>query len=121
MIHGIVSKELYGLCREYEAERHANHIITLSDMLVRSAALVKDYPEVRRKLHDRYKVFFVDEYQDTNPVQTELILAIAADQYDPDWHLSVPGAGGCSWWATPSRVSTASPGRISPSGRRLKR
>ena len=93
MIHGTVSKELYGLCMEYEAERHANHIITLSDMLVRSAALVKEHPEVRRKLHDRYKVFFVDEYQDTNPVQTELIFAIAADQYDPDWHLSVPGAG----------------------------
>ena len=93
MIHSVVTAEIWRLNREYVQERRENHIVTLSDMLLRSAELVRNYPDVRRKLHDKYKVFFVDEYQDTNPVQTELIFGIAADTYNPDWHLCVPGPG----------------------------
>ena len=93
MIHAVVSDEIYRLNREYVEERHANHVVTLSDMLLRTADLVREHPEVRQKLHERYKVFFVDEYQDTNPVQTDIIFGIAADHYDPDWHKCVPGPG----------------------------
>ena len=93
MVHAVATDELYKLNREYVKERRENHIVTLSDMLLRAAELVKEHPEVRRKLHEQYRVFFVDEYQDTNPVQTELIFSIAADEYDPDWHQCVPGPG----------------------------
>lgn len=93
MIHAVVSDEIFRLNREYVQERHENHVITLSDMLIRTAELVREHPEVRAKLHERYKVFFVDEYQDTNPVQTDIIFGIAADQWDPDWHKCVPGQG----------------------------
>lgn len=93
MIHSVVSDEICRLNREYVQERHENHVVTLSDMLLRSAELVRNYPDVRRKLHEQYRVFFVDEYQDTNPVQTELIFGIAADEYDPDWRKCVPGPG----------------------------
>lgn len=93
MIHSVVSAEICRLNREYVQERHENHVVTLSDMLLRSAELVKNYPDVRQKLHEQYRVFFVDEYQDTNPMQTELIFGIAADEYDPDWRKCVPGPG----------------------------
>ncbi len=93
MIHAVVSDEIYRLNQEYVKERRENHVITLSDMLIRTAELVREHPEVREKLHARYKVFFVDEYQDTNPVQTDIIFGIAADQWDPDWHKCVPGPG----------------------------
>lgn len=93
MIHAVVSDEICRLNREYAQERHENHVITLPDMLIRTAELVRNCPEVRQKLHERYKVFFVDEYQDTNPVQTDIIFGIAADEYDPDWHKCVPGQG----------------------------
>lgn len=93
MIHAVVSDEIHQLNREYVQERRDNHVITLSDMLIRTAELVRNNPEVRQKLHKRYKVFFVDEYQDTNPVQTDIIFGIAADVYDPDWHQCVPGPG----------------------------
>ena len=93
MMHAIATDEIWRLNQEYVRERHENHIVTLSDMLLRTAELVKSHPEVRQKLHDRYKVFFVDEYQDTNPVQTDIIFGIAADRYDPDWHNCVPGPG----------------------------
>ncbi len=92
MIHGVISKELYELNKAYEQERHANHVVMLQDMLVRMAELMKN-DRVRKKLHDRYKVFFVDEYQDTNPIQTDIIFAIAADRYDPDWRKSTPEPG----------------------------
>ena len=93
MIHALVSDEIFRLNREYVEERHENHVITLSDMLIRTAELVREHPEVREKLHERYKVFFVDEYQDTNPVQTDIIFGIAADRWDPDWHKCIPGPG----------------------------
>lgn len=93
MIHGIVSHEIYRLKQRYAEERRINHQVNHSDSLIRTADLVRDYPAVRQELHDKYKVFFVDEYQDTNPVQTDIIFGIAADVYDKDWRKSVPAPG----------------------------
>ena len=35
----------------------------------------------------------MDEYQDTDPIQTDILFAITADQYDPDWHKCKPRPG----------------------------
>lgn len=92
MRHGIAVKDALLLRERYEQYRRENHIVTLMDMLHMTAEAVKN-PEVRRRLHERYKVFFVDEYQDTDPIQTDIIFAIAAELYDPDWHNSKPAPG----------------------------
>ena len=42
---------------------------------------------------EKYRTFFVDEYQDTDPVQTDILFAITADRYDPDWHRCRPRPG----------------------------
>ncbi len=93
LMHGIITGEACSLREAYADWRAKNHIVSLDDMLSLTAELVRNNPQARQKLHERYKVFFVDEYQDTDPIQTDIIFGIAADRYDPDWHKSVPHPG----------------------------
>ncbi len=92
MFHGIAVKDALILRDRFETYRRENHIVTLTDMLHMTADLVKN-EEIRQRLHERYKVFFVDEYQDTDPIQTDIIFAITAEKYDPDWHKCEPAPG----------------------------
>ena len=93
VLHGIVSGEIWKLCKDYVENCRKNHIISLNDMLLLTAKLVRECPQVRAKLHEKYRTFFVDEYQDTDPIQTDILFAITADQYDPDWHKCKPRPG----------------------------
>ena len=93
VLHGIVSGEIWQLCKDYVEYCRKNHVVSLNDMLLLTAKLVRDYPQVRAKLHERYRTFFVDEYQDTDPIQTDILFAITADQYDSDWHKCKPRPG----------------------------
>ena len=93
VLHGIISEEIWALCREYAAFCRKNHIVSLDDMLLLTARLVRECPRVRAELHEKYRTFFVDEYQDTDPVQTDILFAITADRYDPDWHRCHPRPG----------------------------
>ena len=38
--------------------------------------------EVRAKLHEQYRVIFVDEFQDTDPAQLDIVTAIARGPHD---------------------------------------
>ena len=55
---------------------------------------MRDNPQVRERLPGRFKRIFVDEFQDTDPLQAEILLLLAAD--DPgetDWRASRPVPG----------------------------
>ena len=93
LLHGIVMGEAVRLRDAYAEERRRDHVVSLEDMLTLTARLVRERSDVRQKLHERYKVFFVDEYQDTDPIQTDILFAITAEKYDPDWHKCVPRPG----------------------------
>jgi len=45
--------------------------------LVHRAVLLAEHPEVGAQLRDRYRVVYVDEYQDTDPSQVRLLRALA--------------------------------------------
>jgi ATP-dependent exoDNAse (exonuclease V) beta subunit len=64
------------------------------DLLLKARNLVRDNTSVRAELQQHFTHFFVDEFQDTDPLQAEILLLLAAD--DPgetDWRniRSVPG------------------------------
>ncbi len=64
------------------------------DLLLRARDLLHDHDGVRRDLQERYARIFVDEFQDTDPLQAEILLLLAAD--DPvqrDWREVRPAAG----------------------------
>ena len=60
------------------------------DLLVLACELLRSHPEVRAALHDEYRQLFVDEYQDTDPLQAELVTMIAAEPSEP--------VGDVPWW-----------------------
>jgi ATP-dependent helicase/nuclease subunit A len=55
------------------AERKRLHgVVDFQDLLVLARDLLRDHPEVRASLQDRYCFLLIDELQDTDPVQMEL-------------------------------------------------
>jgi DNA helicase-2/ATP-dependent DNA helicase PcrA len=49
-------------------------------MLIQTVRLLSDFPEVRHQYQERFQWVQVDEYQDTNPVQYNLIRLLAGDR-----------------------------------------
>ncbi len=48
-------------------------------MLYRLAELLRQYPQVRRRLSQSYRYIMIDEYQDTNRIQAELVKLLASE------------------------------------------
>ena len=64
------------------------------DLLLRARDLIHDDDVVRRDMQERYARIFVDEFQDTDPLQAEILLLLAADDPDQrDWREVRPAAG----------------------------
>ena len=64
------------------------------DLLLEARDLVRDHDDVRRDFQQRFTRIFVDEFQDTDPLQAEILLLLAAD--DPaerDWRQVTPAPG----------------------------
>jgi CRISPR-associated exonuclease Cas4 len=53
--------------------------------LERARSLVREHDAVRRALGQRYRHIFVDEFQDTDPIQAEILFRIVADDSPPRW------------------------------------
>jgi ATP-dependent helicase/nuclease subunit A len=70
---------------DYAADRVRAGKLTFQDLLVRATALLRDHPAARAELGERYRWLLVDEFQDTDPVQAEMLLLLASDPAaDPD-------------------------------------
>jgi len=72
---------------EYDRLLAGNNAVDFDDLLLRMAFLLKDHPEIRRTLSERYHYVLVDEYQDTNHSQYILAHGIAG----PHGNLCVTG------------------------------
>lgn len=61
--------------------------ISFDGLLARARALLRDHPRVRRELKRQFRAVLVDEFQDTDPVQYELVLylAEAPGREETDW------------------------------------
>jgi ATP-dependent helicase/nuclease subunit A len=61
---------------EYESAKGSG--LDFMDLLLRASGLLAGNPAVARRLGDRFRHIFVDEFQDTDPLQAEVLRAIAA-------------------------------------------
>ncbi len=61
--------------------------ISFDGLLARARNLLRDYPQIRRDLKSQFRAILVDEFQDTDPVQYEMILylAEAGGAEEADW------------------------------------
>ncbi len=64
------------------------------DLLLKARDLVRDHDAVRRDAQRRFARIFVDEFQDTDPLQAEILLLLASgDPDERDWRQVTPGVG----------------------------
>jgi DNA helicase II / ATP-dependent DNA helicase PcrA len=59
--------------REYERRKAAEGLLDFEDLLERAARLLEGDDAVRAAVHDRWRAFTVDEYQDVNLLQQSLL------------------------------------------------
>ncbi|MBM4121162.1 MAG: hypothetical protein FJ249_01020 [Nitrospira sp.] len=61
--------------------------VSFDGLLARARDLLRDHPAIRRELKKQFKAILVDEFQDTDPVQYEMILylAEAAGREEQEW------------------------------------
>jgi ATP-dependent exoDNAse (exonuclease V) beta subunit len=87
-------EELRPLCAAYEEAKEQAGALDFLDLLSRARDLVRDDREVRRELQERFTHVLVDEFQDTDPLQAEILLLLAADDpAEQEYRRSRPKAG----------------------------
>jgi ATP-dependent exoDNAse (exonuclease V) beta subunit len=86
--------ELRAAISRYEDLKSRAGALDFLDLLLQARDLVKRDASVRRGFQDRFKHIFVDEFQDTDPLQAEILLLLAAeDPATTDWRTAVPKPG----------------------------
>ena len=68
--------------QEYERRKDAEGLLDFEDLLERTARLLESDAEVRAAVHDRWRAFTVDEYQDVNLLQQSLLDLWLGDRDD---------------------------------------
>jgi ATP-dependent exoDNAse (exonuclease V) beta subunit len=87
-------EEMRSLVEEYKERKQRSGKLDFVDLLISVRDLVRDNDEVRRYLQDRFTHLFIDEFQDTDPLQAEILLLLASDdQHETDWRRVTPKSG----------------------------
>ncbi len=76
----LVHADLLDCIQGYERRKQKAGALDFLDLLMRARQLVLDNAEVRREFRDRFRYILVDEFQDTDPLQAALLLALASDE-----------------------------------------
>ncbi|MCI3922275.1 UvrD-helicase domain-containing protein [Paenibacillus sp. TRM 82003] len=80
--------------RYAQERRLAEGALSFQDLLMRATALLREHPSVREYFAARYSRLFVDEFQDTDPVQAEMMLWLTGrDPQGGDWRRQRPRPG----------------------------
>lgn len=89
----IVSFVLPAISRSQEV-RLREQKLNYQDLLLLTAGLLRDKPEVRRYFQKQYTHLLVDEFQDTDPLQAEIMFYLAGqDVRETDWRRLIPRPG----------------------------
>ena len=75
-------EELWPVTHAYEEAKRREGCLDFVDLLIRARDLLRDDAGIREHYRRRFSHFFVDEFQDTDPLQVEILLLLCSD--DPD-------------------------------------
>jgi ATP-dependent exoDNAse (exonuclease V) beta subunit len=90
----LLQTELSGAIAEYEALKARMGALDFLDLLLKARDLVRDNASVRAGFQRCFTRIFVDEFQDTDPLQAEILLLLAsADPDGTDWRTVSPVPG----------------------------
>lgn len=87
-------EEMRGLLEEYKDRKQKAGKLDFVDLLSEVCEMMRTRADVRAYLQDRFRYLFVDEFQDTDPLQSEILLLLAADNpAHADWEQTTPKPG----------------------------
>jgi ATP-dependent helicase/nuclease subunit A len=86
--------ELQPFVKAYETEKTRLGLLDFGDLLSRTKHLLQHNLNVRQRLGERLSHLFVDEFQDTDPLQTEIILLLCATEHHETQAFSTTPAAG---------------------------
>lgn len=86
--------ELRETVAEYAAAKRQRAVTDFDDLIADAARLLRERDDVRRELAERYRYVLVDEFQDTDPLQAEIVWRLTGEPNGTDWRAwpSRPGA-----------------------------
>ena len=64
----------------YEQTKQERNFLDFQDLLIFTRRMLKEHPEVRRYFRGRYKFLLVDEFQDTDPLQAEIVFFLSEEE-----------------------------------------
>lgn len=70
--------DLHALHAAYGAYKAERAVLDYDDLLVKLQQLLAEHAEVRDRLAQRHRYLMVDEYQDTNPLQAQIVQLLGA-------------------------------------------
>lgn len=68
--------------RAYEDLKQQRAVIDFEDVLLLTVGMLADRPDIASQVHERYRWFTVDEFQDVNPIQFRLLQLWLGDRDD---------------------------------------
>lgn len=83
---------LRDVCLADATRRQREGALHFQDLLVLACTLLRQ-PQVRTALHQRWPVVMVDEFQDTDPLQVDLVHLLAATNTATSWRATVVNPG----------------------------
>ncbi len=90
----LLRDELAGAVERYEEAKSALGKLDFQDLPIKARDLLRSDGAVRAHLQRRYSHLFIDEFQDTDPLQAEILLLLAADRPEQDdWRRVSPVPG----------------------------
>ncbi|HUB78937.1 MAG TPA: UvrD-helicase domain-containing protein [Bryobacteraceae bacterium] len=85
--------ELWAVVGLYQQRKKLAGQLDFMDLLLYARDLLR-HDGARAQLQQDYERIFVDEFQDTDPLQAEILLLLAAgDPAECEWRKAIPGAG----------------------------
>ena len=85
----LLREEMQGLLEEYEERKQRLGKLDFVDLLCKVRDLLQDQPNVRQYLQRHFTHLFVDEFQDTDPVQVQILMHLGEN--DPGGKLFLVG------------------------------
>ena len=93
-LHPIIMRAVAPASEEFAAWRRRNGRLNFQDLLLIARDLLREHPSVRRAFQERFLPILVDEFQDTDPIQAEILFYLTGEDTDEkDWRELSPKPG----------------------------
>jgi ATP-dependent helicase/nuclease subunit A len=96
--YGLAIRLALHAAEEFAAHRLRVGRLDFQDLLTLAAELLRSRPAVRRDLGERYRRLLVDEFQDTDPLQAEIMMLLASEPEAEGSEAAAAEGGEASRW-----------------------